>query len=243
MSEKTLHRIVNEQHQLSVDFDRRFATLWHGHRSLADAFRDSSAERSGLSWHVSVFWRTMHGIVEWHDSIGSFAHAYDGLVSGVGLLVKLNTDLKAFAEEYGASPEIVEAVVVPQAELEATYARLKTAVSPSMAIVAAHAAALINEYEIIALYDDQLRVELESIQDTHFAGVLEARNAYLLEESNEGLKSYIDAVITVGQNSQPLRELWMSGSKAVGYAPKSRELADQLFERLVTKELLGEILA
>jgi hypothetical protein len=185
----------------------------------------------------------MDGIVAWHDSIGSFAQAYDGLVSGVGVLVKLNADLRAFAKEYGASPQVVQDVVAPHDELEAAYARLKTAVSPSMAAVAAHAKALIDEYEIVAGYEDPLKVELETIQDTHFAGVLAARNAYLLGESSEGLKRYIDAVLIVSSKRQPLRELWMRNSKAVGYAPKSRELADRLFDRLVIRELLGDLAA
>jgi len=239
MDEPWVPPLVEEFHQLSRTFDQKYVYLWRDNREIYGPMM-SDPKAPVITGHTSIFWRMMYDTVTSDDPLGSFIQDYDSLISGVGLLVKINSELMSYLGKCDVPLETIQTVTMPEGELEAAYVRLKSEVTPSIREVVAHAKALMDEYVIVAERDTSLRDELEVAHFSHFAGVLEARDAYFAAQSGEGLQRYIEAVLDLGSDPHPLTP-WRSQKEAVKHKPESRVRADQLFDDLLSQELLGDL--
>lgn len=231
--------LVEDLYQLSRTFDEKYVYLWRDNRELYSMMM-SDPQAPVITGHTSIFWSMMHDTVTGDDPLGSFIQDYDSLISGVGVLVTINAGLISYLGKHDVPLETTQTVTMPEDELEAAFNRLQFEITQLMVMVAAHAKALTDEYVIVAEYGTPLRDELEATQAAHFTGVLNARDAYFVVQSGEGLQRYIQAVLDLGSSPHPLTP-WSSQKEAVKHRPESRVHAEQLFNRLLSQELLGDL--
>jgi hypothetical protein len=116
---------------------------------------------------------------------------------------------------------------------------LDTSSLQNVRAVSAHAEALTSEYVIVSDYDDPTLAEVQATRDEHYRAVIAAHDTYIFEPTSVHLQTYLDAVMSIS-DAQGMREL-ASKSSSVNHQPKSRELADRLFDRLMAQVLLEQL--